>query len=160
MKNPGFMLQALPIFIIILAGVLFLIFKMVSRFKPDAVSQRDLGAADNFLNQDPGGENSGIRIKLNSPAMIVTEEDDIETEVKEISLGGAFVTCLKPLPVGKKLEIRMKDVDHKTLILKSEVIWNNTNVPDENIVNRGMRVRFVQLGEKNRQALEKIITQN
>ena len=160
MKNPGFMLQALPIFIIILAGVLFLIFKMVSRFKPDAVSQRDLGTADNFLNQDPGGENSGIRIKLNSPAMIVTEEDDIETEVKEISLGGAFVTCLKPLPVGKKLEIRMKGVDHKTLILKSEVIWNNTNVPDENIVNRGMRVRFVQLGEKNRQALEKIITQN
>jgi hypothetical protein len=37
--------------------------------------------------------------------------------------------------------------------LNAEVVWSNINVPQDNVIHRGMGVRFIQNTEENRKRL-------
>ena len=69
---------------------------------------------------------------------------------KEITLNGAFVTCPRPLMVGETFRIKIIFENQNPLTLEADVIWNNNNVPGNQVVARGMKVRFLKLTDENR----------
>ena len=77
--------------------------------------------------------------------------------IKEITLIGAFVTCPLPLAIGEAFQIKIFFKKGNSLTLQADVIWNNKNVPRDQIVSRGMRVRFLQLTEGDRQFLKEML---
>jgi Tfp pilus assembly protein PilZ len=90
--------------------------------------------------------------------MLEPPYEHIQVQFKDISLGGAFVVCRKPLPLKEKIRFCIKVPEREELLLNAEVIWSNTNVPQDKVINRGMGVKFVQNTNKARQHLEKAIS--
>lgn len=150
MLKPGFLLQALPVVAIVLAAFLFIMLKMLSRLKP----RDDLGSAGAVLDTAMLKDQTVpelYRLNGSYPAVVRTERGSFEAEAKEISLVGAFIICDHPLDVGEPLEVTLHLAE--PLSLQATVTWNNSNVPKEEIVVSGMRVRFLDLGPEARSAI-------
>ena len=150
MFKPSFFLQILPGIVIVLAAFIFVVFKTLSRLKPRGYA----GPAASRSNGGFAGSGKALEMKaINGvfPVTVGTGRDSFEARAKEISLAGAFIICDRPLPVGEDLELSLELAE--SIRLRATVTWNNTNVPGEQIVVRGMRVRFLDLSEKARAAL-------
>jgi Tfp pilus assembly protein PilZ len=48
--------------------------------------------------------------------------------------------------------------EQEELLLNAEVVWSNTNVPQDQVIHRGMGVKFVQNTNRARQRLENAIS--
>ena len=79
-------------------------------------------------------------------------------QLRDISLGGAFVVCPSPLPLSERFQIAVELPDRTPLALNAEVVWSNANVPPDMIVNRGMGVRFIDNDASKRQLLTDAIS--
>jgi Tfp pilus assembly protein PilZ len=79
-------------------------------------------------------------------------------QLKDISLGGAFVVCPDPLPLSDHFQIVIELPDGTPLALTAEVVWSNANVPADMIVNRGMGVRFIDNDASKRRRLTDALT--
>ena len=84
------------------------------------------------------------RVAISWDATVESRRGTDDVQLKDISLGGAFVVCPQPLALKEKLKIAINVPDHGALLLNAEVVWSNANVPDDKIVNRGMGIRFVE----------------
>ena len=157
MEGKSSLIQALPLITVILALLLFIIFRVVSRFKKQAL--RDTGGKNlpHFQVEVKPEENQPERIQLKCPALIDKSKGVMKVGIKELTTNGAFVTCPNPFPVGESftLKILIDDLDPHTF--NAEVVWNNRNVLEEEIVTRGMKVRFLNLSENDRNLINKII---
>jgi hypothetical protein len=80
--------------------------------------------------------------------------------IKELTINGAFITCPNPFPVGESFPIKILLNDRQPQTFTAEVLWNNQNVLEEEIVTRGMKVRFLQLSEDDRLIINNIISGN
>jgi uncharacterized protein (TIGR02266 family) len=98
------------------------------------------------------------RVDIDYPVKMMTPQGAIAAQTKNISLGGAFICCQKPLPLGQNFCVTIEAPLHQPFTVNAEVIWSNTNVPDEKVVNRGMGIRFLQITKDNREILDKIIS--
>ena len=78
-------------------------------------------------------------------------------QLKDISLGGAFVVCPNPLPLSEKFRISIEPPEQTSLELNAEVVWSNANVPDDKIINRGMGIRFINNPDEARNRLNSVI---
>ena len=90
-------------------------------------------------------------------ASIDSEAGVSNVQVKDVSLGGAFVVCKNPLELKSKLVITLDPVDQDPLKLNAEVVWSNINVPADKIINRGMGIRFIENEEAVRNRLNQLI---
>jgi len=79
-------------------------------------------------------------------------------QLKNISLGGAFVVCPAPLPLSDRFQIVIELPDRTSLALNAEVVWTNANVPSDMIVTRGMGVRFIDNDASKRRLLSDAIS--
>ena len=100
------------------------------------------------------------RVAISWPAMLEPPFEHVQVELKDISLGGAFVVCRKPLPLKEKIRFCIQVPDQEELLLNAQVIWSNSNVPREEVIHRGMGVKFVQNTDKARQRLEIAISEH
>ena len=98
------------------------------------------------------------RVAISWAAVLEPPYEALKIQLKDISLGGAFVVCGKPLPPKEKIRLCLKIPDQEELLLNAQVVWSNTNVPQEEVINRGMGIQFVQNTDKARQRLEKAIS--
>ena len=157
MNNPTFLIQVLPILTITLCIVFFIIYKILSRVKSQTkVHVEGVKSAD--LRQIAQAKMPPVeRLKLACPALIERPQGLTKVGIKEITLNGAFVTCPKPLPVGYDFEIKIIFGKEKALTLKADVIWNNENVPRDQVVSRGMKIRFLQLSPDERIFLQDML---
>lgn len=158
MEGKSSLIQGLPFITVILALLLFIIFRVVSRFKKQAL--RDTGGKNlpNFQVEVTAKEDQPERIQLKCPALIDKSKGVMKVGIKELTTNGAFVTCPNPFPVGKSfpLKILLDDLGPQTF--NAEVVWNNQNVLEEEIVIRGMKVRFLKLSESDRNMINEIIS--
>lgn len=150
MLKPGFLLQVLPVVAIILAAFFFIIFKMLARLKPREDASPSGAWFDGSLHHDKTLPDLK-RITGSYPVSIQSEQGRFEAEAKEISLGGAFIICDQPLSIGEPLELTLNLSE--PLELQAAVTWNNSNVPEEERVVSGMRVRFLDVSAEARAAL-------
>ena len=100
------------------------------------------------------------RFDVNWPVSIETIYGTIAGEVKNISLGGAFVSCGKPLRLKKVFSMTMMIPDNEPLLVTAQVAWSNANMPAEKVVNRGMGVRFINMSERHLQLVKQICKEN
>ena len=98
------------------------------------------------------------RVAISWAAMLEPPYEGLKIQLKDISLGGAFIVCSKPLQPKEKIRLCLKIPDQEELLLNAQVVWSNTNVPQEEVINRGMGVQFVQNTDTARQRLEKAIS--
>ena len=158
MEGKSSLIQGLPLITVIFALLLFIIFRVVSRFKKQAL--RDTGGKNlsNFQVEVTAKEDQPERIQLKCPALIDKSKGVMKVGIKELTTNGAFVTCPNPFPVGESFPIRILLDDHDPQTFNAEVVWNNQNVIEEEIVTRGMKVRFLKLSASDRRAINEIIT--
>jgi Tfp pilus assembly protein PilZ len=78
-------------------------------------------------------------------------------QLKDISLGGAFVVCADPLPLNERFLITMDLPGRGLLELKAEVVWSNTHVPADRVINRGMGIRFIDNTDEKRRMLSEAV---
>ena len=81
-----------------------------------------------------------------------------QVQLKDISLGGAFVVCAAPLALKDRFKITITIPDQKPLLLNAEVVWSNANTPPDKVVYRGMGIRFIENEEKERSRLQTAIS--
>jgi hypothetical protein len=158
MKDANFLTQILPILTIFLCVFVFVIYKILSRIKHQAQGNPDGRGLSEFKLATPEPMPAIERLKIECPAIVERPQGFTKVGIKEISINGAFVTCPKPLPIGDTFTIKIIFEKEKPLVLETEVIWNNMNVAADKIVARGMKIRFLQLPDHARRALEKLIT--
>lgn len=97
------------------------------------------------------------RIAISWPGRMETSQDSMTIQLNDLSEGGAFVVCTKPLPLAEKFRLTINAPDDDALTLNAEVVWSNANVPEDKVINRGMGVRFIENTDENRGSLNHII---
>jgi uncharacterized protein (TIGR02266 family) len=89
------------------------------------------------------------RVDIHWPVSMETPDGTISAEVKNISVGGAFICCEKPLPIGEMFHLTMVGPDKEPVIATAKVAWSNVNVPKDKVINRGMGVRFIKMSDRH-----------
>ena len=98
------------------------------------------------------------RVAISWPIELEPPYESIKGQLKDISRGGAFIVCRKPLPLNEKLRLCVKVPEQEELLLNAEVVWSNINVPQDQVIHRGMGVKFTQNTHKTRRRLEDVIS--
>jgi hypothetical protein len=158
MEGKSSIIQGLPFITIILALLFFIILRVVSRFKKQARGNAGNKNLVNFQFEVKDAIRQPERIQLGCPALIDRSEGVMKVGIKELTTNGAFITCPNPFPIGKSFAIKLLIANRNPQTFNAEVIWNNQNVLEEEIVTRGMKVRFLQLSEQDRKIIDEIIS--
>ena len=109
------------------------------------------------LHQSAGpGKREHGRADINWAVSMETSEGRIEAQVKNISLGGAFICCKKPLSIGEVFPLTMFGPDNEPVVATAKVVWSNVNVPEDKVINRGMGVRFIKMSDRHIQLVKQI----
>jgi hypothetical protein len=157
MDGKSSIIQGLPFITIALALLFFIILRVISRFKKQARGETGGKSLPNLQLEAKVAIKQPERAQLGCPALIDKSQGVMKVGVKELTTSGAFVTCPHPLPIGESFPIKILLTDRSPHTLNAEVVWNNQNVLDEEIVIRGMKVRFLQLSEQDRKIIGEII---
>jgi len=113
------------------------------------------------LSQDVGKQRrKHPRANINWPVSMETSNGTIVAEVKDISLGGAFICCKQPVPLGEVFHLTMTGPDNEPVTATAEVVWSNVNVPNEKVINRGMGVRFIKMSDRHIQLVRQIFPES
>ena len=96
------------------------------------------------------------RANVNWPASMEAPEGTVTVQIKNISVGGAFVCYQNPLPIGEAFSLTMMVPDSQPLKATAKVVWSNVNVPESKVVNRGMGVRFINISEEHLQLVRQV----
>lgn len=158
MEGKSSIIQGLPFITIILALLLFIIFRVVSRLKKRTLGDTGNKNLPHFQLEVTANEDPPERIRLKCSALIDKSKGVMKVGIKELTTNGAFVTCPHPFPVGESFPLRILLNDRDPQTFNAEVVWNNQNVIEEEIVTRGMKVRFLKLTENDRKIINEIIT--
>jgi len=97
------------------------------------------------------------RVNINWPVSIETSAGTIDGEVKNISVGGAFICCNKPLRLRQVFRLTMIGPDNEPVKATAQVVWSNANVPSEKVLNRGMGVRFIKMSDRHLQLVGQLV---
>lgn len=157
MEGKSSIIQGLPFITIILALLFFIILRVVSRLKKQARGDAGGKGLPAFHFEAKDQTKPAERIQLRCPALIDRPKGVMKVGIKELTTNGAFITCPNPLPIGESFPIKILLTDRHPQTFNAEVIWNNQNVLEEEIVTRGMKVRFLQLSEKDRQMIDEVM---
>jgi len=102
------------------------------------------------------------RIDISWPVEMETSRGNMKAETRHVSISGAFISCQEPLPVNEIFRITIALPKQKLITVNAEVVWSNINVPEDEVVNRGMGIRFVNNSKEDLKplgvALLKIVT--
>jgi c-di-GMP-binding flagellar brake protein YcgR len=99
------------------------------------------------------------RAKLKWAVLAKVDGKVIEGVTKDISAGGAYVHCAKPLKLNVVFDMAIKAPD-KQLKAKAEVVWSNIYGPDDAINPRGMGVIFLNISEEDQRFISKAVNQH
>ena len=158
MEGNSSFIHGLPFISIILALLFFIGARVISRFKKQASSDAISKNLPNLQFEVKAEKEQPERVQLKCPALIDKSKGVMKVGIKELTTNGAFVTCPNPLPIGESFPIRIFLNDRVPQRFNAEVVWNNQNVIEEEIVTRGMKVRFLKLSESDRKMINEIIS--
>jgi len=97
-----------------------------------------------------------LRVEVKWPVTIETVEGHLNGETMDICISGAFICCQKPPQPKGMFRLTMNPPNHQALTATAEVVWSNSNVPESEIVNRGMGVRFLEISNEDRQFISEV----
>jgi hypothetical protein len=157
MDGNSSIIQGLTLISIILALLFFIFFRLVSRYKKQALGDTDSKSLQNLQFEAQAQTAQAERAQLKCPGLIEKAAGVMKVGIKELTTSGAFITCPHPFPVGESFAINIRLNQSTTHRFQAEVVWNNQNVINEEIVVRGMKVRFLKLSEQERKMIQETI---
>ena len=155
--NGSALVNSIGIGAAIFAGLVFLWF-LKTLFKRRVAKNQTNQTAAEIQKTSWEEKRKHPRVSVSWPARMETPEGSLKAQLKDISLGGAFVVCPKPLPLSEKFLIFIEPPEQTPLELNAEVVWSNANVPEDKIINRGMGIRFINNPDEIRSRLNDVIT--
>lgn len=132
--------QLIKLFLILVTilGVVFFLLRRIKSNKDDIgkiLPPLDL-SSDKRINE---------RAEVHWQVILDTPNGIVHAKSKDISIGGAFILCDTPLPIDDQLKLTFEIPNYKKIgEINAEVVWSNINVPEDQVVNRGMGVKFVR----------------
>jgi Tfp pilus assembly protein PilZ len=101
-----------------------------------------------------------IRVEVTWPVTMLTAQGPIEGEVKNISLGGAFVRCQEQPESNETFRMIIK-VPHSRQFLRAgaRVARSNIYNPEGTDEPRGIGVRFVEISDDDRKYIREVIAE-
>ena len=99
------------------------------------------------------------RAKLKWRVLLKVNNKVIEGVTKDVSAGGAYVRCAKPLRLNQVFDMVIKTPDN-SLNVKAEVVWSNIYGPDDEINPRGMGVMFLDISEQDQRYIAKAVNKH
>lgn len=99
------------------------------------------------------------RARVNLFVVVQTKQGVISTETHDISLAGAFIRALNPFWPDEVFKILMKipNLD-RPISSNAQVVWARSRKSDPSLLPTGIGVKFVQLSNRDRNLLERIIS--
>lgn len=89
------------------------------------------------------------RIDISWPVEMETSRGNVNAETRHVSVSGAFIVCEDPLPLNEQFRIVIHISKEKYVSANAEVVWSNINVPEDQVVNRGMGIRFINTSKED-----------
>ena len=101
------------------------------------------------------------RAPLKWRILLQDEDSDrvMEGVTKDISAGGAYVCCARPLGLNEVFEMNI-NAPNKSLHVKAQVVWTNVSEFDDKINPQGMGVRFLDLSDEDRLFISGAVTEH
>jgi len=125
----------------------FLIFFAIYFFRP---KKDDRIIPDNLEREllDPEDIPLPHRAEPNWPALLETSNGKTaEASITSVTHGSAFIRTAAKLSIGEKFQLTIHLPDRPHLQLRAQVIWSNMHLPPEKVLNHGMGIRFIEVGE-------------
>ena len=98
------------------------------------------------------------RAEVNWPVTILTASGPIEGEVRNISPGGAFISCSEQPGLHETFRLVIKvPFERQYLLAKGKVARSNLYDPDDRTLLRGVAVRFTDISESDRELLNRMV---
>ena len=142
------------VFGLVLCGILLEMIRVVNR---NVKKKLFLGKAclktDALPESIDTERRSHQKVSIQWPVTMEFSGGSVSATARDISLGGAFVACPDPLPLKERFYLSMEMPGEARLLLTAEVVWSNSNVPEERVVTRGMGIKFVDNHETDRHCL-------
>ena len=98
------------------------------------------------------------RTQVEWPVTLQTSEGTISTEVRDISVEGAFIRVSNPLDLGEffKIFIKMPNLD-RPILVEARVVWT-CNRKFDHVASGGMGVNFTHITTRDRNLLHEVIS--
>jgi hypothetical protein len=157
MEGKSSIIQGLPFISVILALLFFIVVRVIYRLKKRALGDTGSKNLPNLQFEVKAEKERPERVRLKCPALIDQSKGVMKVGIKELTTNGAFVTCPHPFAIGESFPIKILLNDHDPQTFNAEVVWNNQNVIEEEIVTRGMKVRFLKLSDSDRKMINEIM---
>lgn len=139
-------------------GVIFIIFThFSSRYRERLNSSGVSSSLSNPRELMPETKRQYDRLNLKWPVSLEALGGTIGAQTINISISGAFIAVQQPLQVGERFTIILDIPEHQKITMEGQVVWNNSNFPDDKIISRGMGIRFVGTSNENRDTLNRIL---
>ena len=100
------------------------------------------------------------KVKARYPVVVLTADGPLKGETKHISTQQAFVRCKDPLRLYDVASMSIQVAKNESLVAEAEVILSNRYGPDDEIIPRGMLVRFTRLSPRDRKRLRHTIARH
>ncbi|MBW2029744.1 MAG: PilZ domain-containing protein [Deltaproteobacteria bacterium] len=155
MNNP-IILSALGIGIAIIVAF-FILWYLIAYFKRRTGLEVS-NAAEEMNLRFTGERREEPRADVSWEAILHTSGGSMGGRLKNVTRGGAFVACEYPMSPKDTLRIGIKLPNGKWIELEAEVVWSNANVPEAEVVLRGMGVRFLRVGEEDHKEIRNAIS--
>ena len=150
-------------FMYIVVLLLFDLLLRLGRRKPDKTKyfiQRHKGHSGNVKQKtvrNTEEQSWHTKTSIVWPIKMKTSQEIISAGIKDISIESAFIVCPNPLPVKEQFRIAIDIPNQEPIVLPVEVVWSNSNVPEDKVLSRGMGIRFLQHTEDVRESLNNAI---
>ena len=98
------------------------------------------------------------RTEVGWPCILRTAVKTIEGTIRNISLGGAFISCQNPMALNETFETVIEATWCKSFSVTSGVVWSNFKCLDQKNTEGGIGARFIEISKQDCQLLEKMIS--
>lgn len=99
------------------------------------------------------------RAIVNWPVIVKSTQGFMAGETKDISNGGAFISCREPLNPKEVFEVAISvSLLHPRVKAIAEVIWSIPSRFDDKPESRGMGVRFIKIADRDRELISALVS--
>ncbi len=98
------------------------------------------------------------RLAVTWPVTMLTSQGPIEGEVKNISLGGAFISCREQPDANEAFRMVIKIPDHRQFIrATARIARSDIYDPDDKNGLTGIGVRFIEISDDDLQYIREVM---
>ncbi len=145
--------------LLLLIGIAFVaVSQYLSRHRERLISTSVSYSLTESLEAEGENKRELERQNMKWPVVLETGGKRRECLTINMCISGAFVSCSPPLDVGERVNIAITIPDDQEIVLECEVVWNNSGIPEDRVVSRGMGVRFLGISNESREKLNRILS--